>query len=177
MLNKVLVLSCAAILMMFFFFTSEEPDQGTTPSGKQNLSRRSTNVVMVERSLATGKIFQVRAREVVEGGNQVARFRDFRMEQDGGPQFSGADASYDRKTSVLTIHGPVHIETAGGGRARIDDLRWDRMKSTASTDKPVRLEDEGSIITADRASFSEGFTNIALTGRVHAKIMRNILDL
>lgn len=47
------------------------------------MSRRSTNVVMVERTHESGRSMEVSAREVVETGDQVARFSDFVIEQEG----------------------------------------------------------------------------------------------
>lgn len=174
---KFLLFACVVLLMIFFFSSSQEPDQGTQLSGKESMSRRSTNVVMVERSLKSGHTMEISAREVEETPDQVVRFRDFIIEQKEGPRLSGMDATYDRKSSVLTIHGPLTIGAGDGARVQIDGLSWDREKNTAYTARPVRFEGWDSIITADRAAFSDGFTNIALTGRVHAKIMQNILDL
>jgi hypothetical protein len=177
MRNKVLPLTCMAILMLIFFFTSQDPDQGAPPTGREATERRSTNVVMAERSPGSGRTLQIRAGEVVETDDQVVRFSDFLLVQEGGLRLSGPRASYDRKSSVLTIPGPLKLETADGARVHIDGLRWDRVKDVASTENPVRFEGRDSIMTADRAAFSEGFATIELTGRVHAKILQNILDL
>ncbi len=177
MVYKLLLFACVVILMMFFFSSSQEPDPGAPSPGSEAMVRRSTNVVMIERPLESGRTMEIRAREVVETADQVARFRDFIIEQEGGLLLSGTEATYDRKSSVLTIHGPLNIGDKEGARVHIDGLSWDREKNTAYTDHPVRFEAWNSIITADRAAFSEGFANIALTGRVHAKIMQNILDL
>lgn len=176
-MNKLLFFVCVVILMIFFFSTFQEQDQGAKPDGKESMSRRTTNVVMVERSLKTRKTMEIKAREVVETDNQVALFKDFVIEQEGGPRLSGTDATYDRKSSLLTVPGPISIEAEDGALVHIDGLSWDRSKNEAYTDNPVRVEGWGSIITADRAAFSEGFDRITLTGRVNAKIMQNILDL
>jgi dissimilatory sulfite reductase (desulfoviridin) alpha/beta subunit len=60
-----------AILMLIFFFTSQDPDQGAPPSDREATERRSTNVVMVERSPGSGRTLQIRAGEVVETDDQV----------------------------------------------------------------------------------------------------------
>lgn len=176
-MNKLLFFVCVVILMMFFLSTSQEPDKAGQSSGEEAMTRRSSNVVMVEHSLETGKTMEIKAREVVETGDQVARFMDFLIEQGEGPRLSGTEATYDRKSSLLTVHGPIYLEAKDGAIVHINGLHWDRLKNEAHTDNPVRLEGWGSIITADRAAFSDGFNRIALTGRVHAKIMQNILDL
>ncbi len=177
MVYKALLFACVVVLTIFFFSSSQEPDQGVPAPGAESMSRRSTNVVMVERTHESGRSMEVSAREVAETGDQVARFSDFVIEQEGGPRLSGSDATYDRKSSVLTIHGPLDIEAEQGARVSIDGLIWDREADAAHTDRPVRFEGWDSIVTADRAGFSDGFTTIALTGRVHAKIMQNILDM
>lgn len=177
MVNKLLVLVCAAVLTMFLFSTFQEQDQGAGAPEKEAMARRSTNVVMIERSQKTGKTMEVKAREVVETDDRMVRFRDFLIEQDGGPQLSGDDATYDRRNSVLTIQGPVSLEAGDGATVHIEGLSWDRKKNEAHTDNPVSFEGWGGIVTAERAIFSEGFTRITLTGRVNAKIRQNILDL
>lgn len=177
MVYKLLLFACMVALMLFFFSSSQDTDQQAPVPPEEAVSRRSTNVVMVERSVDSGRTMQVRAREVTESGTQVARFTDFLVEQDGGPRLSGTDATYDRAGSLLTVYGPLAVEARDETRVHLDGLRWDRARDLAETDRPVRFEGLGGIVTADRASFSDGFTAITLTGRVHAKIMRTVLDL
>ena len=119
MVYKVLLFACVVVLTIFFFSSSQEPDQGAPAPGAESMSRRSTNVVMVERTHESGRSMEVSAREVVETGDQVARFSDFVIEQEGGPRLFGTDATYDRKSPVLCIHGPLDIEDEQGARVRI----------------------------------------------------------
>jgi hypothetical protein len=170
-----LLLFCCAIAVMVFLLRSQDTDSVVSTSAGPVLTRRAENVLMLERSRETGRTLKIAARRVVESEDGLSRFLDFRLEQEDGPELSGTEASYDRSTSLLTISGELTIATLDGGRVVMNGLSWDRQGNTAHTDNPVRIEAASGVITAERASFSDGFTRIALTGRVHAKIMQNIL--
>jgi len=88
----------------------------------------------------------------------------------------GADAFYDRTRSVLEVKGPVNIVTQNGSHASLTGLIWNREKNMARTESPVRLDGDDGVVTADRAEFFDEFRNIAFIGRVHAKVMQNILN-
>jgi hypothetical protein len=171
---KLLLLCCAAAVMVFLL-RSQDADRVVSPPAGPALTRQAENVVMLERSRETGRTMKIAARRVMETDDGLSRFRDFRLEQEGGPELSGIEATYDRSTSLLAISGDLTIATPDGGRVVMNGLSWDRLSNTARTDNPVRIEAASGVITAEKASFSDGFTCIALTGRVHAKIMQNIL--
>jgi hypothetical protein len=170
-----LLLLCCAVAVMVFLLRSQNADRVVSTAAGPALSRQAENVVMFERSRETGRTLKIAARRVTETDDGLSRFRDFRLEQEDGPELSGTEASYDRSTSLLAISGDLTIATPDGGRVVMNGLSWDRLSNMAHTDNPVRIEAANGVITAERASFSDGFTRIALTGRVHAKIMQNIL--
>ncbi|HOS97106.1 MAG TPA: hypothetical protein PLU54_05575, partial [Deltaproteobacteria bacterium] len=106
-----LLLFCCAIAVMVFLLRSQDTDRvASTPSGPA-LSRRAENVVMLERSRETGRTLKIEARRVVETDDGLSRFRDFRLEQEDGPELSGMEATYDRSTSLLAISGDLTIAT------------------------------------------------------------------
>jgi hypothetical protein len=89
---------------------------------------------------------------------------------------TGKDATYDRNRSILEVKGLVSMETKDGAQAQLNGFVWDRESQKAYTRNPVKLEGQEGTIVADRAEFSDEFTQIALIGRVHATIAQNFLN-
>jgi hypothetical protein len=176
MWNKLILFGCAIIVLAFIVYISKEYEQGSSLGKRSQFSRQAFNVVMFEHNRQNNKTMEVSAREVDETGGQVVHLKDFLLIQTGGVHIRGIDASYDRSSSLLEVKGPVSIETQDGSQAKLNDLSWDRNKNIAHTDNPVRIEGSKGIITADRAEFSDQFTTIACIGRVHAKVIQNILN-
>lgn len=177
MWNKLILLT-VVIVVLAFIISVYRDNQMVPPLNKGPQPRRQAiNVVMYERNRQNNKTMEVSAREVDETGDRGVSLKDFVLIQPGGLKMNGVDAFYDRTKSILEVKGPVNIETQNGSRARLNNLTWDRAKDFAHTDNPIIIEGESGVITADRAEFSDQFTNIACIGRVHAKVMQNILNL
>ncbi|MGD0819524.1 MAG: LPS export ABC transporter periplasmic protein LptC [Desulfomonilia bacterium] len=177
MWNKLILLTGVIVVLAFIISVSRDNQMAPSLNKGTQPRRQAMNVVMYERNRQNNKTMEVSAREVDETGDQDVRLKDFVLTQTGGLKLSGVDAFYDRAKSILEVKGPVNIETQNGSRARLNNLTWDRVKNFAHTDNPIVIEGESGVITADRAEFSDQFTNIACIGRVHAKVMQNILNL
>lgn len=166
----------AAAIIALVIISSRDKETGSPANGDPALTRKATNVVMFERKRDSGKTMAVSAKQVVETEDQVAHLTDFHLVQQKGVQIIGKDARYDRKRSMLEVKGPVSIKTGDSAQARLDGLIWDRGRQKAYTTNPVSLTAREGTMVADRAEFSDGFSQIALIGHVHAKISRNILN-
>jgi hypothetical protein len=177
MWNKLIVLTGVIVVLAFIISVSRDNQMVPSLNKGPQPRRQAMNVVMYERNRQNNKTMEVSAREVDETGDQDVRLKDFVLTRPGGLKMSGVDAFYDRTKSILEVKGPVTIETQNGSRARLNNLTWDRVKDFAHTDNPIIIEGESGVITADRAEFSDQFTTIACIGRVHAKVMQNILNL
>jgi len=171
----VLVLAVIVIIALIILFSQNE-EMGSPLKSGYTLTRSATNVVMFERKKDTGKTMVVSAKEVVETGDQVAYLKDFHLVQQKGVKINGKDAIYDRNRSILEVKGPVNIETKDGSQVLLTGFVWDRESQKAFSKNPVKLEGQEGIIVADAAEFSDEFTQIALIGRVHAKIAQNFLN-
>jgi len=176
MWNKIILLTCVVIILVFVVSLLQRSEQGQSLIKGKQIKRQAMNVVMYERKRGNGKTMEVSAREVDETGEGISHLKDFSLMQKGGVRLDGVDAFYDRTRSVLEVKGPVNIVTQNGSRASLTGLTWEREKDVARTDNPVRVDGEDGVITADKAEFSEDFRNIAFMGKVHAKIMQNILN-
>jgi hypothetical protein len=177
MWNKLILFSCLIAVLVLISHFFQQNDQGPQANRSYELSRQASGVVMFERKRTGGKTLEVSAREADETGNLKVLLKDFQVTDQSGLRLSGDDATYDRVRSILDVKGPVSIETQDGSRARLNGLVWDRDKNFAYTDNPVMVEGKDGIITAERAEFFDGFSDIVFMGRVHAKIIQNILDL
>lgn len=166
----------AAAIIALVILSSRDNETGSPVNGDHALSRKATNVVMFERKRDSGKTMAVSAKQVVETEDQVAHLTDFHLVQQKGVQIIGKDARYDRNRSILEVKGPVSIKTSDNAQAQLDGLIWDRERRKAYTTNPVSLEAHDGTMVADRAEFSDEFSQIALIGHVHAKISRNILN-
>ncbi len=177
MWNKLFWFSGIAIALALVIYLSRYNDQGSTNSteGPAMITRQADRVVMFERKRESGKVLEVSARQVDETDGNVARLKDFILTQSDDLSLSGSEAVYDRARSVLELKGKVTIKRSDGSLAAVDGLLWDRRAGVAHTDKPVSYEGNNGLITADRAEFADDFTKIAFIGRVHARIMQDIL--
>jgi hypothetical protein len=169
-------LTLAVFLIIALITISQEKEQEALPGKDRTITRHATNIVMYERKRDTGKSMVVSAKELIETGDRISQLKDFRMAQQKGVTLSGRDATYDREDSILEVKGPLDIETADGTKAKLDGLIWNRESRKAFTPNPVNLVNKDGIIKADRAEFSEEFSEISLIGNVHAQIAQNFLD-
>jgi hypothetical protein len=176
MWNKLIWFTFATIALAFIVSISRENEQGPSLNKGAQIKRQAMNVVMFERKHQNRKTMEVSAREVEETGGQVVRLKDFLLTQPGELTMSGTEAVYDRTGSILEVRNQVIIKRADGSQAVLNGLFWNREKDAAHTENPVRIEGKEGIITSDKAEFSDEFTKIAFTGRVHAQIMQNILN-
>lgn len=177
MWNKLFWLSGIILALALFIYLSRGTDQGSTNSTRDpaTITRQADRVVMFERKRESGKVLEVSARQVDETDAQVAHLKDFILTQSDDLSLSGSEAVYDRTRSVLELKGRVHIKRSDGSRAVVDGLLWDRHTGVAHTDNPLSYEGNTGLITADKAEFADDFTKIAFVGRVHARIMQDIL--
>lgn len=170
-------LTLAAFLIIALIIISTREEEQEPLIGKYRaVTRHAMNIVMFERKRDTGKSMVVSAKELIETGERISELKDFRMAQQKGVTMAGRDATYDRENSTLEVKGPLDIETADGARARLDGLIWNRESRKAFTPNPVNIVNKDGTIKADRAEFSEEFSEIHLIGNVHAKIAQNFLD-
>jgi lipopolysaccharide assembly outer membrane protein LptD (OstA) len=173
---KYVIVMAVVVIIALVILSSQNKEQGISLNRDHALTRSATNVVMFERKKDTGKTMVVSAKEVVETGDQVAYLKDFRLVQQKGVKMIGKDATYDRNRSILEVKGPLSMETKDGAQAQLNGFVWDRESQKAYTRNPVKLEGQEGTIVADRAEFSDEFTQIALIGRVHAKIAQDFLN-
>jgi len=117
----------------------------------------------------------IHAQRVVEQLDNVVSLDNFELTQSDGIHMAGRQARYDTGSSILTVTGPVTINTLDGRKAVLDGLVWNRTTQIAFTQNPVVVEGIEGTIRANKAEFFNGFTEIRFLGGVHAQITQNII--
>jgi hypothetical protein len=167
----------AAVVLVLIFFLMQVQDREPARTNRALSIRRLADVTMVERALESGRVIRIRAREVSEEQDEVARLLDFRVEHERGATISGRRALYDRRSSLLTVPGPIDVTAPEGITIHLNSLVWDTISDTGSTDREVTIRGKGGFIRAGNAAFSGMFSTITLSGGVRAEIERDILGL
>ena len=137
--------------------------------------RSAQQITMHEKKTDSDISTVIQAQRVVEHLDNVVQLDQFELSQSDGLHMAGSLARYDTESSILTVSGPVTIDTIDGRKALLDGLVWDRKSQMAFTQNPVVVQGIEGTIKANRAEFLDGFTRIRFLGGVHAQITQNIL--
>ena len=137
--------------------------------------RSAQQVIMHELKTDSDISTIIQAQRVVEHPDNIVALDEFEISQSDGLHMAGSRARYNTQSSILTVTGPVSIDTHDGTRARLDGLVWNRTTKVASTQNPVVVEGIKGVIEANKAEFYNDFTLIRFYGGVHAQISQNIL--
>jgi hypothetical protein len=137
--------------------------------------RSARQIIMHERKADSDISTIIQAQSVVEQADNIFSLVNFELSQSDGLHIAGIQAQYNMKDSVLTVKGPVTIDTGQDRKARLDGLVWDRQSQKATTNNPVVVEALEGIIKANKAEFLNDFTQIRFFGGVHAQISQDIL--
>lgn len=137
--------------------------------------RSAQQIIMHELKTDSDISTIIQAQRVVEHPDNIVALDDFELSQSNGLHMAGRRAQYNTQSSILTVTGPVSINTHDGTRARLDGLVWNRTTKTASTQNPVVVAGIKGVIEANKAEFHNDFTLIRFFGGVHAKISQDIL--
>ncbi len=161
------------IVLLGIIFTEREDTAETTQA--EPILRSARQITMFEQKPDSDVSTRIQAQSIVEHTDRLISLDDFRISQSDGLLVSGNQARYDTDSSILTVTGPVTIDTKDGRKALLNGLVWDRQSQVATTDNPVVVEGIEGTIRADRAEFHDDFTRIRFLGGVHAKITQDIL--
>lgn len=153
------------------FMRNDEDQAGSRQiRGKATPIREAKNIVMYEKKLDSDWDFVIRAKLLLQETNEIFTLADFRMDRSDGMKIEGSRVKYNSETSILTVIGPMTVNTADGWRAVLTDLVWDRSRKYAVTDNPVNVEGGKGTLRGDRAEFFDDFNHIIISGDVHAKV-------
>lgn len=137
--------------------------------------RSAQQIIMHEKKTDSDISTIIQAERVVEQLDNIVALDHFELSQSDGLHIAGKQAHYDTDKSILTVRGPLTINTLDGRKALLDGLVWNRETQLAFTGNPVVVEGIEGTIKADKAEFSNGFTQIRFLGGVHAQITHSIL--
>jgi hypothetical protein len=137
--------------------------------------RSAQQIIMHEKKTDSDISTIIQAQRVVEQLDNVVQLDHFELSQSDGLHMTGRQAHYDTDKSILTVRGPLTINTLDGRKALLDGLVWNRDSQIAFTKNPVVVQGREGTIKANKAEFRNGFTQIRFLGGVHAQITQNIL--